>query len=170
MRYLITLSFCTILFSNAKAQTDLKYSSGSISLGVVVSDFDRSFKFYTEVLGLQKTGGFSLDEEFTQVSGLSRGVPFDVTILKTVADENATELKLVSFNMESQHPEQKNIQDDIGVQYMTLFVDELNPFLKRIEEAKVKILGNTPIGGGRNLLLIQDPDGTFIELIGPLSK
>lgn len=139
---------------------------------MVVSDFDRSYKFYTEVLGMVKTGGFSIDDSFGEKSGLSNGVPFDVTILKTLNSEAATELKLLSFNQESKHPKQNHIQDDIGVQYLTFFVEELSPFIKRIKAESIEILGDGPvsISGGRSLLLIQDPDGTFIELIGPLNK
>ena len=34
----------------------------------------------------------------------------------------------------------------------------------------VKLLGETPIslGGDSNFVLVQDPDGTFVELIGPM--
>ena len=154
------------------AQNELKYSGATISVGMVVSDFDLSYKFYTEVLGMIKTGGFSIDEGFGKNSGLSNGVPFDVTILKTINSENATELKLLSFNKESTHPKQLHIQDDTGVQYLTFFVESLNPFLEKIQKENIQVLGNGPVGisGGRSLLLIQDPDGTFIELIGPMDK
>ncbi len=44
--------------------------------------------------------------------------------------------------------------------------------LKRIKQHKVKLLGETPIGLGENasFVLIRDPDGTFVELIGPMTK
>ena len=47
---------------------------------------------------------------------------------------------------------------------------ELDPVLKRIKEHKVKLLGNTPIPLNEtdHFVLVQDPDGTIIELIGPL--
>lgn len=161
-----------MLTVNLQAQSSLKYASGSISIGVVVSDFDLSYKFYTEIMGMVKTGGFSIDESFGQNSGLSDGLPFDVTILKTQNNSNATELKLLSFNKAANHPQQHHIQDDTGVQYLTFFVEDLSPFMTRIKKSDVEIMGKGPvaISGGRSLLLIQDPDGTFIELIGPITK
>ncbi len=152
-------------------KTPSEFSSGSISFGVVVSNMKKSLAFYKDVLGLVETGGFSIDREFGKKSGLSGGKPFDVIILKTIDDENATEWKLVSFKKKATHPKQKNIQDDTGVQYATMFVKSLDPFLARLKKARVKLLGKSPVpvSGGRHLALIQDPDGTFIELIGPMT-
>lgn len=153
-------------------QTDSSdFASGSISVGVVVSKMKKSLEFYTEVLGMKQTGGFSVDREFGRKSGLTGGKPFDVVILKTIDQPNATEWKLLSFKEKSQHPEQKNIQDDVGIQYVTMFVKSLNPFLERFKKNRVKLLGKTPVplDDGRHFVLIQDPDGTFIELIGPMT-
>lgn len=158
--------------STVSQNSTSEFSSGAISFGVVVSNMKKSMTFYKEVLGMVETGGFPIDREFGRKSGLSNGKPFNVTILKTINDENATEWKLVSFKKKATHPEQKYIQDDTGVQYATMFVKSLDPFLARIKKAKVKLLGKTPVslGDGRYLALIQDPDGTFIELIGPMSS
>jgi hypothetical protein len=44
--------------------------------------------------------------------------------------------------------------------------------LKRIKANNIKTLGDTaspqPIGDGLYFVMVQDPDGTFIELIGKL--
>jgi hypothetical protein len=55
------------------------------------------------------------------------------------------------------------------MQYITIMVNSLEPFLERIKEHKVKLMGDTPIPLGEtdNFVLVQDPDGTIIELIGP---
>lgn len=168
----LALFFC---FTNVSlAQNELppvEFASRSISVGVVVSKMKKSLEFYTEVLGMQRTGGLSIDREFGRKSGLSGGKPFEVIILKTEDTTEATEWKLVSFKGKAQHPEQKHIQDDTGVQYVTMFVKSLDPFLVRINKKRVKLLGKTPtpLGDGRYFALIQDPDGTFIELIGPMT-
>ena len=174
MKSLFSLFLASLLCLplSGQAQTDsIQYSSGSISIGVVVSKMKKSLKFYKEVLGMVETGGFSIEREFARKSGLSGGKPFDVVILKTKDDPNATELKLVSFKGKSQHPEQKHIQDDTGVQYVTLFVESLDPVLARLKKNRVKRLGKTPVplSDGRYFILVQDPDGTFIELIGPMT-
>ncbi|MCB0517761.1 MAG: VOC family protein [Lewinellaceae bacterium] len=145
-----------------------EYEKGAISVGVVVSDLEKSLDFYTRVLGMQKTGGFKIDEDFGNRSGLSDGVPFEVTVLKLVDSPDAAEWKLLSFGKGATHPKQLHIQDDTGVQYVTLFVKAIQPILERIRQNNIPLLGSTPVvlKDGRQFILIQDPDGTFIELIG----
>lgn len=153
----------------APAATDSEFEHGTILLGVVVTDFEKALDFYTNVLGMKKTGGFSINEEFGKRSGLSDGTPFDVTILKLEDSPKATEWKLVSFGKDAAHPRPKFIQDDTGIQYVTMYVKSMKPFLERIKKYNVPLLGETPtrLDGGRQFVLVQDPDGTFIELIGP---
>jgi predicted enzyme related to lactoylglutathione lyase len=145
-----------------------EFDRGIIEFGVVVSDLERSLDFYQNVVGMTKVGGFSIDAQFGEESGLTGGEPFDVTILKLIDSPQATQWKLMSFNKQGSHPLPEYIQDDTGVQYVTIMVKSIAPFLERIKANNVKLLGNTPtvLGDGRQFVLIQDPDGTFIELIG----
>jgi len=156
----------------ANAQEESNYVNGAITIGVVVEDMENSLKFYTEVLNFKEAGGFDIDSAFGSYSGLSNGVPFKVTILKTSDTPEASQWKLVSFNKSAQHPEQQFIQDDTGMQYMTLYVKNLDPIIKNIQKAGIPFLNkpNTRIRDGRGFILIQDPDGIFIELIGPMTK
>lgn len=160
-----------VCFAQDDNTNPVEYSSGTISVGVVVKNMKKSLKFYKEVLGLKETGGFTVERELARKTGLTGGKPFDVVILKTVDEPNATEWKLMSFKNKPQHPEQKHIQDDNGMQYITMYVKSLDPFISRLKKARVKKLGKTPtqIPDGRYFILVQDPDGTFIELIGPMT-
>ncbi len=146
-----------------------EFPMGSIQIGVICSDLQNSIDFYTEVIGMTKTGGFSVDEAFAEKSGLTGGVPFDVTVLKLKDMPEAAEWKLMSFGKEAAHPPQKYILDDIGIQYVTIFVKSMKPFLERINEHNVELLEETPtfLEDGRQFVLVQDPDGNFVELIGP---
>lgn len=146
-----------------------EFEHGTIQFGVVVSDLQKSLDFYTNIMGMTKTGSFDVDEEFAKRSGLTGGEPFSVTILKLKDSTEATEWKLMSFGQKGSHPRPEYIQDDTGVQYVTINVTSMKPFLDRIREHNVKLLGDTPtnLDDNREFVLIQDPDGTFIELIGP---
>jgi catechol 2,3-dioxygenase-like lactoylglutathione lyase family enzyme len=159
--FLLTFSF---------AFGQLAYEKSFISIGVVVEDIEASVQFYTESLGMIKTGGFTVTGEASKRTGLSDGIPFDVVVLKLHDDPNAAEWKLLSFDKKATHPTQKFIQDDNGMQYITLFVKSLKPFVERLEKNSIELLGETPtqLGDGRYFVLVQDPDGTFIELIGPM--
>ena len=68
------------------------------------------------------------------------------------------------------HRKQKFIQDDVGMQYITINVKSLKPVIERLKQMKVTFLGETPIplNAKSHFALVQDPDGNFIELIGPL--
>lgn len=162
------LIFTVLMSITSYAQSN--FSSKLIGVGVVVSDLERSLDFYVNGIGMVKTGGFDLDKDFTKRSGLSNGVPFSVTVLKLEDSPEANEWKLMSFGKKASHPEQKFIQDDVGMQYITIHVNALEPVMARLKERDVPFLGSTPTRLNDNLhfLLVQDPDGNFVELIGPM--
>lgn len=164
---LLMLALATTLTTSTMAQSE--FSSPTIGVGVVVKDIDSSLFFYLNVIGMRKVGEFDVDAEFGKTSGLSDGIPFHVDVLKLEDSPQANQWKLMSFGKEPEHPRSTYIQDDVGMQYVTIMVNDLNPFLKRIKRHDVKLLGDTPIPLGDNhFVLVQDPDGTIIELIGPL--
>lgn len=166
MKTKVNLALLLLLFVGlCQAQTE--YDKPFISIGVIVSDLEKSMDFYTNVLGMQEAGGFSVNEEFGQKTGLTGGIPFDVKVLKLYDDPNATEYKLMSFGNESKGPD-NHIQAQNGIQYITLFLKSTDGVLQRLKENNITPLGETPIElpDGKTFILVQDPDGIFIELIG----
>ena len=165
---LVLVSFVAGALAFNVIENQPKFTNDTIQIGVVVEDFEASVKFYTEVIGMQEVGGFSIDEEFGKASGLSNGVPFDVTILKLADSEKANQWKVVHFGNPPKAKHSNHIQDQIGMQYTTLYVENVDPYIARLEANNVELL-NEPgltIGDGRRFLLFQDPNGIFIEIIG----
>ena len=148
-----------------------EFSSGLIGVGVVTSDLRRSLDFYINVIGMTKVSEFDVDGDFGKSSGLTDGLAFHVDVLKLHDSPSASPWKLMSFQKEGSHPVPRHIHDDTGMQYITFHVNSLDPFLKRFEKHKVRRLGESPVALNEtdHLILLQDPDGTFIELIGPLN-
>ena len=173
MKNLITvlITACLILTtSNLKAQEE--FSSGLIGIGVVVKDIEKSLDFYLHVIGMTKVGEFDVDGAKGKTLGLTDGLSFHVDILKLTDTPDANQWKLMSFGKDGSHPLPRNIEDDTGMQYTTIMVKSLKPFIKRMQEHGVKLLGDTPVSlddGTNHFILVQDPDGTFIELIGPMN-
>jgi len=167
---LISLSAIILVFlvSTQTMKEKKSFSNPVIQIGMVVSDLSNAERFYQDVLGLTKTGGFSIDSNFAKTSGLTGGRSFDVTILKLENIESATQLKLMSFNQPAAHPKPAHIQDDTGVQYITLYITSMDKMISRLTEQNIPFLGETPthLPDGRMFVLVQDPDGTFVELIG----
>lgn len=147
------------------------FTSKLIGVGVVVADIDRSIDFYVNGIGLVKTGNFNIAEDFSKRSGLANGTPFAVTILKLENSPDANEWKLISFGKKTNSVKKsKYIQDDVGMQYITINVKALKPVMERLKKQNVAFLGSSPttLNEKSQLLLVQDPDGNFVELIGPL--
>jgi hypothetical protein len=170
-KYVVKLSFLVAAFlmtfvSNAQSN----FSSKLIGLGVVVSDLERSLDFYVNGIGMVKAYSFTINEEFSKRSGLSNGVPASVSVLKLENSPEANEWKFMSFGKKATHPKQKFIQDDTGVQYITINVKALKPVIERLKQRNVPFLGSTPtpLNQKSHFVLVQDPDGTFVELIGPM--
>ena len=168
---LILLIILTIACADL-SQAQSEFSSTTIGIGVVVSDLDKSLDFYTNVIGLKKVGGFEVDGDFATRSGLTGGPPFEVTTLKLEDETEATQWKLMSFGKDAPDPLPRYVQDIVGMRYITINVNDLSPFLKRIKKHKVELLGDTPIplgsSGESHFVMVSDPDGILIELIGPL--
>ena len=166
-----TLLMLSLMINSKVVFSQSNFSSKVINIGVVVSDLDRSLDFYVNGVGMVKAGGFSLDGDFTKRSGLSGGIPFSITVLKLENSPEATEFKLMSFEKKAAHKKSVFVQDDLGMQYVTINVNSLKPVIDRLTKQKIKFLGSTPTPLNKDLhfMLVQDPDGNFVEIIGPLN-
>ena len=163
------LIITTLLFGGLiHAQSN--FTSKSIGVGVVVADMQRSLDFYIKGIGMVKTGNFTINAEFGKRGGLTGGEAVEVNILKLENSPEGTDWKLMSFGKKVDHPKPKFIQDDTGLQYITIQVKSLQPIIDRLKEQNVTFLGNTPtpLTKDSHFVLVQDPDGTFVELIGPM--
>ena len=171
-KFLVSIVFIAFAFvSNAQNEpVPGEFSNPTIFIGSVVTDLAKSVDFYTKIIGMTKTGEFSVDGPKAKELGLTDGRKVDVTVLKLEDSPQANEWKLMSFGTKPGHKKPNYLHDDTGMQYITILVNHLEPIIKRIEKNNIKILSGKPsdLGGGRLFILVQDPDGTFIELIGAM--
>ncbi len=169
LKSFVLLAAMLVVLPSYSVQPPDDFAKSGISVGVVVEDLNKSLDFYLNVIGMVKTGEFSVDAAKAKELGLSNGNRFDVKVLKLENSENAPEWKLMSFGKKATHPKQNYVPDDTGMQYITIFVKSMKPILERIKQHNVKTLGITPtkLDETRQFVAIQDPDGNFIELIGP---
>ena len=156
--------------STVLADGDEVFPKATIELGVVVADLDKSAKFYAEVVGMTEVKGFSAPAHVATKFGLTDNQAITVRKFVTAEVEGAPALKLMAFpEAQGAKPDQKFIHSTLGFSYLTLFVVDMGAAVARAEKAGVKMLGETPAKAGpKNYLTVfQDPDGNFIELIGP---
>ncbi len=164
---IFALAITTVSAQSSASSSE--FSSPNIGIGVVVSDLARSIDFYTHVIGMVKTGEFVVTKEQASELGLTDKFKMEVSVLKLENSDCANEWKLMSLGTKPSHPKQTHIHDDTGMQYITINVKHLNPFIERIRKAGIDFLSAEPsnLGNGKYFVLIQDPDGNFIELTGP---
>lgn len=143
-----------------------------VAIGLMVTDLDASIEFYQNILGLTPSGGFDLDGDFGRRSGLTDNEPLSVKTFTFGEGPGASTLKLVTSPPTKAEAHGRYIHDEDGVQYLTVMVNNMDAILERLGAHQVPLLGETPINLGtedneRLFVLVQDPDGTLVELIEP---
>ncbi len=146
-----------------------EFARSGIAVGVIVEDLEKSLDFYINVIGMTTVREFVVDAEKARRMGLSDTESFDIKVLKLVDSEDASEWKLMSFRRQSEQANQKYIPEANGFRYVTIFVKSMGPILERLKSHGIKTLGETPLmlDAVRQFVLLRDPDGNFVELIGP---
>ena len=170
MKFIQSVCLALCLISNSGFSQEAGFSKPTIDIGVVVTDLKASLKFYTEVIGFTQTGSFTASPDIANGAGLS-DVTEGILIEKLKLGEGAgaTTLKLMQFGSPKK-PDQTHINSTAGISYLTIFVTDTKAALARAAKHEVKPLAKGPIdlGGGKNFLtVIKDPDGNFIEFVGP---
>lgn len=149
---------------------DTDFATKPVAIGMVVKDLVAAENFYGKVLGLEPAGGFEVDTDFARRSGLTDGATLPVKQYTFGKGPGVTTLKLIEVPGVSRHETSNYVPDDHGVQYLTIYVNDVTDIKQRLEAAGIPYKGEGPINIGteeapKDFILVQDPDGTFIELI-----
>jgi catechol 2,3-dioxygenase-like lactoylglutathione lyase family enzyme len=147
-----------------------EFSKPVIDLGMVVKDADRSAAFLTNAIGFKEVRGFDVTPDLGRRIGLTDGHAGRARVFVLDEGDIATRIKVLNFpEAPGQPAAQTYIHSTLGFRYLTLYVKNVNGSLERLKKAGVPLLGETPyeLGGGSWLVAVKDPDGNFIELIGP---
>jgi len=158
----------------AKAAPKGDFANQTIDFGVVVSDIDKSVAFYTKAVGFKQVGAFSVSGSMGKDSGLTDGTPVDIKVLSLGEGAGATKLKLMQFKgVKAKASDEKYIHSTLGYSYITIFVKDTKAAVARAKAAGAKPLAKGPVAlpenlkAGFYLTLLRDPDGNFVELVGP---
>ncbi len=176
---LLGLAFAGAFFASNAFADHHKKGEGSaflqktIDLGCVVSDVEKSVKFYTEAIGFKVAGGFKVPGDFATDAGLTAGKELDIKVLTLGDGEGATKLKLMQVKGESKKADHAYINNTLGFSYITIFVKSTDDALARLKKAGVKPIAKGPatlpasLDPKMALTIVRDPDGNFVELVGP---
>jgi len=160
-----------IVMATAKQETGkMEFSRATIDLGMVVSDVEKAVAFYTQALGFTETGRFDVSAQMAADIGLTDHQPFQVRVLAPGNESSATKLKIMQIaGADSQKVNNQYLGSSLGFRYLTVFVSDLTRAMERLRRHGVAPVKEPyRLSGGNNyLILVKDPDGNFVELIGP---
>ena len=141
-------------------------------INIVVTDLERSVRFYTEVLGFRKTREADLQGEWIdRIVGL-RGVKARAVFIVAPAGEPRIELLAYSAPAGTVFAENSRA-NTIGLRHIALRVDDMAATVERLRVAGVTVFSDpvrVPAGvvqhdaGDKTLVYFLDPDGVILEL------
>jgi catechol 2,3-dioxygenase-like lactoylglutathione lyase family enzyme len=169
---LIAACICGGVFVLAAAGPEsgpAEFSRTTIDLGLVVSDVEKAARFYTEAIGFQQVGSFDVPAQMAGDTGLTDSKPFQVRVFALGKEPTATKLKIMEIPGAGSKPvDNKYIGSSLGFSYLTILVSDLGQALERLKQHGVAPVKEPySLGGNSCLILVKDPDGNIIELIGP---
>jgi catechol 2,3-dioxygenase-like lactoylglutathione lyase family enzyme len=131
-------------------------------IGQAVSDPQRSMRFYTEVLGFTFWYQLSPDDEGTsKLCSLPK--PLGVTAYYLRLDGFVLELMHYSAPG-AQAPYRSRTMNEPGLTHLSVSVDDIRATAEKAVEYGGEIIEESDLGLA---LMIRDPDGQLIELLGP---
>ncbi len=146
------------------------FARTTIDIGIVAGNVEKSVLFY-KALGFIEQPGFKLPDQKAGDLGLSDYHGFEVKVLVPSQEITATKIKIIGFDqVPSKKIANEFIHSSLGYRFLTMFVTDMTGTLKRAKQAGAVLVKNEPYQLGKAnkyLMVIKDPDGNIIELIGP---
>jgi len=134
-------------------------------IGICVSDWRRSLRFYHDVLGFQYLYELELSGEPSSTLLQLDDVAFRAVYL----EREGLRIELLHFEKpgHTSEPTPRPI-NQLGLTHLSLRVDDLDAFLPSLAGAGVEVLEARRIDApevSTSAVFISDPDGTLIELV-----
>lgn len=153
------------------------FTSTTIDLGIVCSDAAKSVKWYKDVIGFQELASFDAPADLVTDVGLVNKLPLHIQVLTLGDQTSGTKLKLMEFKANpGARVDNTFLNSSYGFRYLTIFVKDLNKSIAQAEQQGAKPIAKGPqplpagFPEGVGLAVYRDPDGNFVELVGPWTK
>jgi catechol 2,3-dioxygenase-like lactoylglutathione lyase family enzyme len=142
-------------------------------INIVVTDMERSVRFYSELLGLRRGFETTLEGEWVErVTGLP-GARAHCVFLET--DDPTVRLELLQYlSPTGQCIEANRLPNTQGLRHLAFTLEDLatlNAVLERLRAAGVEVVSDPVVVpfrvanlGRKRLCYFYDPDGTVLEL------
>ena len=134
-------------------------------LGIVVSDTERSLRFYRDLLGLKVVR--VMDESGEYIDNMLSLENVRVTTVKMSADSGSTLVELLEFKSHPRQPRGDHEVCSVGPSHVAFTVDDLDTVYRRLSQAGVRFNAPPQLSpdGYAKVTFCQDPDGTLVEFV-----
>ncbi|MFM1904487.1 MAG: hypothetical protein RLZZ440_2387 [Planctomycetota bacterium] len=174
MRTLLLAACLTLPCLVSTAAEPETFPRTTIDLGCVVTDLEKSVRFYTEGIGFRELEGFGVATGLATDAGLTDSRPLSIRVLALGDGPTATKLKLMQVaGTLPRTGDTEFIHSHTGFRYLTIMVADTDAALARLEKLGVTPIAKGPVAlpgdgePGLFLSCVRDPDGNIVELIGP---
>ena len=134
-------------------------------IGIVVSDLEKSLRFYRDLLGLKVVRVMRESGEY--IDNMLALENVQVTTVKMSADSGSALIELLEFKSHPHETPAKRKVYSIGPSHVAFTVDNLDAVYRRLVEAGVSCNAAPQLSpdGYAKVTFCQDPDGTLVELV-----
>ena len=132
--------------------------------GIVVTDMERSLRFYRDLMGLKPVIDFTEKGEF--IDTISKGKGIDLRMVKLVAEDGGM-IELLHYVSNPQPGRGDNELWETGPTHVAFSVDDVDEVYRQWSSQGVKCNSKPVVApdGKAKLFFCQDPDGTYLEIV-----
>ena len=137
--------------------------------GIVVTDMEKSLKFYRDLLGLRiKIDALEKGPFIDAISDLKN---IKVRTVKMNADEGNALIELLCYESHKRERKENNEIPNIGASHPAFTVNDIDYEYKKLKEKGVKFncLPQVSPNGKAKVTFCEDPDGVLVELVEELN-
>jgi catechol 2,3-dioxygenase-like lactoylglutathione lyase family enzyme len=122
---------------------------------------------------MEEVSQFEVTDELGGTAGLTDHRGFRVRVMQAPGEAVGTRIKLVRFSGAPRCCDVRYLHSVTGPRYLTLRVADIDAAVERLRAAGVEPKAHGPVEmpepfkPGTWIAVVQDPEGTMIELIGP---
>ena len=135
--------------------------------GITVKNLEKSIEFYNGVLGLKVVNEpcpMNWDEEESKGLGIPEGA-HRICLLTTLDGQFVELMEFGGPNTESPKPTPMPLKQ-LGQHHISLYVENIHGCVEELKDTGVEFLYHPLPYEGEFWVLLKDPDGIIIELMG----
>lgn len=131
--------------------------------GLCVRDLERSLRFYCDGLGFEKAEVYEVGGDF----GRALEVDGDVQVTSQFIRTAGMAIELLAYSSPGVHGTPSASRNQLGLTHLSFYVDDLEAAIAHLVACGGRVVDGTRTANEAiELIFLEDPDGTRVELMG----